>query len=219
MKHRSPLLQTAIETGNIGLVEAYLKAGSDVNAVDVRGRDLLSILENSFGSKPNSYLYAVMHLLEKHGFTPNKIPDYSDFLFTTAITLFTRLDPNVANTNGLTPLMQSAKQGYINAISILIAKGANVEARDTYGRTPLLLATVYGNISAVWILLKEGAKTAVVDNDGFTPAMHLLFGLSQKTICVYGETRLDWFALHKESIRQSNTTLAMMTSLNAYSPG
>ena len=69
-----------------------------------------------------------------------------------------------------TPLHNAAASGNAQAIAILVAAGANIEARDEYGRTALHLACTYPPGPAIVdALLVAGASINAQDSDGSTP--------------------------------------------------
>ena len=64
----------------------------------------------------------------------------------------------------LTALHRAANKGYLKAASLLVEKGANVNALDYLERTPLDLAIKYsGNSSVVRLLESKGSKQNAPD--------------------------------------------------------
>ena len=70
--------------------------------------------------------------------------------------------------DGMTPLHAAVENGNIEIIKLLLAKGAQINARNKVGGTPLMWAAVYGNDDAVKELLKAGADKSLKDEDGKT---------------------------------------------------
>jgi ankyrin repeat protein len=67
-------------------------------------------------------------------------------------------DPNTMLAHGETALMLAARTGSVAAIDVLIARGAEVDAREALrGTTPLMWAAAYANPDAVRALLAHGA--------------------------------------------------------------
>jgi ankyrin repeat protein len=68
---------------------------------------------------------------------------------------------------GKTALMLASEKGHVEAIKLLIERGANVVATDKKGNTSLLLASGNGHVEAMRILLDKGAiveaKTNFID--------------------------------------------------------
>jgi cytohesin len=66
-------------------------------------------------------------------------------------------------------LSESALKGQADIADLLLAKGANVNARDKSGATPLHQAALKGNLAFVTLLLQHGADVNARDGDGATP--------------------------------------------------
>ena len=71
---------------------------------------------------------------------------------------------------GWTPLHFAARDGYKEIVELLIAKGADVNAKDNDGgTTPLHHAASYGRNEVVELLIAKGADVNAKDNYGGTP--------------------------------------------------
>ena len=66
-------------------------------------------------------------------------------------------DPNLAASNGDTPLIAAARVGFTDAIEILLARGAKVNTANRMGETPLIIAVQQRQLPAVKLLLAKGA--------------------------------------------------------------
>lgn len=82
---------------------------------------------------------------------------------------------NLRDWNYYTPLIIAAKFGRTSLIPILLAAGADIEARDkngiTYeGRTPLAMASKNGHASLIPILIEAGASLNFRDEHGKVPS-------------------------------------------------
>jgi ankyrin repeat protein len=66
----------------------------------------------------------------------------------------------------------AAQLGWDEAVSKLVAAGADLEATDSQGQTALHLAAQSGAAGAIRILLKAGAKVDPWSNYHATPAMY-----------------------------------------------
>lgn len=73
------------------------------------------------------------------------------------------------DTEGSTPLHSALRRGCGNEVRLLIAGGANINAKDKNGQTPLHMAVESGHTNEVWLLLAEGVDIDVKDNNGDTP--------------------------------------------------
>jgi len=78
-------------------------------------------------------------------------------------------DIEIANKDGQTPIIRTKNT---LALSLLVKRGANINAKDNYGYTALRWATQNGNIPAMKLLLDSGANTEIQDNLGQTPIFH-----------------------------------------------
>ena len=79
-----------------------------------------------------------------------------------------RANPNLADKQGVTPLMLASQLGYVEGIGILAAKGAKVDTANDAGETPLILAVHRRDLPMVKILLAGGANPDRSDNSGRT---------------------------------------------------
>lgn len=68
-----------------------------------------------------------------------------------------------------TPLHVAAYKGHVAAIRILVADGANVNARNDKQWTPLHAAAAGGRPAAIDALVNRGANVNAEDRDGWTP--------------------------------------------------
>ncbi len=73
------------------------------------------------------------------------------------------------NDDGWTPLHKAAYEGYREIVELLIAKGADVNAKNKRGMTPLHLAAEYGRNQVVELLIAKGTDVNAEDEDGETP--------------------------------------------------
>ena len=67
-------------------------------------------------------------------------------------------DPNLAASNGDTPLITAARHGFTDAIELLLARGAEVNKDNRMGETPLIVAVQRRQLPAVELLLSHGAN-------------------------------------------------------------
>jgi ankyrin repeat protein len=75
-------------------------------------------------------------------------------------------NPNLADKQGVTPLMLASQLGYVEGIGILASKGAQVDTANDAGETPLILAVHRQDMPMVRILLAGGADPGLSDNSG-----------------------------------------------------
>ncbi|KAK6814087.1 hypothetical protein RU639_010128 [Aspergillus parasiticus] len=66
-------------------------------------------------------------------------------------------------------------QGYPAISKLLVATGADIEAKNNFRRTPLHLASLHGHIEIVILLLERGADVEAKDTDEWTPLINASF--------------------------------------------
>ncbi|KDQ17164.1 hypothetical protein BOTBODRAFT_87449, partial [Botryobasidium botryosum FD-172 SS1] len=89
-------------------------------------------------------------------------------------------DPNYRGAQGLRPLHFASeladKPGGIDAITTLIRKGADVNAKNDVDQTALAAAAANGSAPAIRLLLDHRADPLIYDQDGYGP-LHYAFAL------------------------------------------
>lgn len=73
-------------------------------------------------------------------------------------------DTNLADRNGVTPLLTAARIGFVDGAQVLIARGARVNQTNGQGETALHLAVQRRDIAMVRALIAAGADADVQDN-------------------------------------------------------
>jgi hypothetical protein len=126
-------LFAAADAGNIEAVKQHLAAGADVNAKDDWGKTPL-------------YVAALGGLIQLNA-TAARIG-------TTAATQ--------EEASGILNWMLDGLEKHKEIAELLIAKGAEVNAKDKYGRTPLHWAAKYGRKEIIELLLTNGADVNAI---------------------------------------------------------
>lgn len=80
-----------------------------------------------------------------------------------------KANPNVIDTNDLSPLHKVAGQAEIKIIQMLIEAGANLNARDHHGDTPLHQAITWEKVDIAEILINSSADLNARDQFDRTP--------------------------------------------------
>jgi ankyrin repeat protein len=70
----------------------------------------------------------------------------------------------LAASNGDTPLITAARVGYTDAVELLLALGARVDATNKMGETALITAVQQREVDAVKLLLEHGANPDKADS-------------------------------------------------------
>ena len=60
--------------------------------------------------------------------------------------------------DGLTALMCASKEGHSKVVSLLLARGSQVDLQDSRGWSALMFACQAGHSQVVWLLLEHGAN-------------------------------------------------------------
>ncbi len=129
------------KVGNTKIVEALIKAGVDVNAVNNDGLTALWVAAR------NGHTETVEALI-RAGADVNAV--------------------NAVNNDGLTALWLAARNGHTKIVEALIKAGVDVNAVNNDGNTALTLAAMNGHTETVEALIREGANVNAVNNDGLT---------------------------------------------------
>jgi ankyrin repeat protein len=82
-----------------------------------------------------------------------------------------RVDVNVADVDGMTPLHWAAHWDELEVVKLLLSAGANAKAANRYGVTALHEASLVSNVPMMEVLLKAGASPNVAYGSGETPLM------------------------------------------------
>jgi len=75
-------------------------------------------------------------------------------------------NPNIADRDGVTPLMRASQLGFVDGVERLIKAGARVDDANEAGETPLILAVHRRDTPMMRVLLKAGADPDRTDNSG-----------------------------------------------------
>lgn len=201
LKNEEPLLHTACQQGDPGLVKALLDKGADVNAADLFGWTLLHnaiyhghpkivqmVLERGADGSAadfhgNMPLHMAIELMvcEKNQLAEagKDVTEFNKCYMTLwrrsdvlNVLLANDVDVNAKDEDGLTPLHIASKRGDLAIVIALLDKRAYINAEDKNGLTPLHLASQEGDLAIVRALLDKGAYIDARDNRGLSP-LHL----------------------------------------------
>lgn len=126
-------------------------------------------------------------------------------------------DVNVRDADGVTPLMYAAAIGSVEAMTRLLARGADVNARNTLGSSALTWAT--NDVAKVRLLLDRGANVNVVSKPGRTPLLVATMDdasadvvrlLMARGADVHASDKLQATALHTAAVAADIETLRVL---------
>ncbi len=135
----TPMIWSAVNSGNMEFVRAMLQAGADVNAKD---NNEWSVLHQA-AFKGNLELAQL--LIDHHA------------------------DANAVDQDGKQPLLYAVYENHENVAQMLLDHGANVNQVSDLGVAPLHVASWQGAEETMLSLLDHGADVNVMDHDGMTP--------------------------------------------------
>jgi ankyrin repeat protein len=181
----------ASEKGDLALVQSLVKRGSNVNAVDQNGWAPLSIAAGRDDAAMAKVLLGYGANLDPGDFhkeTPWTVALRSGSASVVELLLQKGVDEKFKNqalffTIREQPTIIKVESGakgarlpddedsYARVATLLLQKGAQINARNEEGSTPLMEAAGYGRLSIVGALLKKGAALEARSNNGST-ALH-----------------------------------------------
>jgi len=157
-----PDLFQAIRSGDARLVQAQLRAGVDKDGAGAAGLTPLMYAVMTASE-------AVMRVLVEAGANVNASnPDGVTALHIasfdagkTRLLIEAGANVNAATKSGETPLLvASARSGNVQAVTLLLSKGANASAKTITGLTALGGAAIFGDPALMRLLMANGAKPA-----------------------------------------------------------
>lgn len=174
----------AVEKNETAAVVDLLKRGMDVNTADRAGTTLLMIAAR------NGNLDLLQTLLNNRA-SINRRNQFGDSALLLAA-LNARFDAAKllmekgaeVNPSGWTPLHYAVFGGNPEILGLLIARGANLDARAPNGQTALMVAVKLGKLDLVTMLIDADADMDLTDQDGVS-ALQLARKLGHKEIANY----------------------------------
>jgi ankyrin repeat protein len=156
-------LHYAARRGHKEVVELLLANGADVNA---RDRMSKTPVEHAMGGNHREIVQLLIY--KGADISPLHFALYMKDEAEARSLIEGGADVNRRTPYGTTPLDRAVVAGFRDIVELLIAKGANVNAKDNWDWTPLHSA-VYGHKDIVEILIAKGANVNARDGGGRTP--------------------------------------------------
>jgi len=157
------------------IAQALIKAGANVNLQNRSGNTPLHAAASAGDAAlANLLLHAASSINVTNIF--GSTPLHCALAYGTeevALMLIEKGAVLITSTNGITQLHVAVIREMTNAVSSLIALGADPNARDATGRTPLHHAALRGNLVCLSALIKAGANLDIQDSDSGESALHL----------------------------------------------
>lgn len=184
-------LHKAVKASNVDLIKLLLQYKADVNAIIKVKDDHLIVQEQELKKRQEEILKKEQEPLSRYpgeqlGIYNRKVQarkaefqNRKEILNQEKAELQKQLS-ELRENDGQTPLDIAASHGNTQIITLLLEKGANINAEYAH-QTPLFLAAMYGQENAVKLLLEKGANTEIKDNDGET-ALHRAAVICSKNI-------------------------------------
>ncbi len=172
------LLMLAAKRHHVTALAALLAAGLDVNARNgdgdtplafVAGKSEYELMVVGIGLALGQDRTSLMKLIFRPAQKSTESAATKRRLEAASLLLAAMADPNAADSEGDTPLLEATRSGDAELVSLLIGAGAEVDARSASGSAPLLHAAQFGLQEIARILLEADADTAVTDSQGRTP--------------------------------------------------
>tara|TARA_B100001179_G_scaffold15374_1_gene9842 strand:+ start:901 stop:1491 length:591 start_codon:yes stop_codon:yes gene_type:complete len=106
-------------------------------------------------------------------------------------------NPNIADKDGVTPLMISSRLGHIDGVIAFLEAGARIDPITSTGETPLIFAVHKRDVPLVRVLLANGANPDRTDNSGRS---------ARDYVALIGERRMSEEFKTADEQREDDTT-------------
>lgn len=184
------VLLAAARQGNAAKVAKLIADGAKANATSPTGETALHLAAQAGDAGSAHHLLAAgaKVIANRYGVTPLHVACTMGDAAMITLLLDGGAEITLATPDGRTPLMIAAQTGRPEAVRLLLARGADANAREsTQFQTVLMWAAAEGHVETVKTLLAAGADLKARSKAGFTA---LLFAVRHGRIWVV-DTLLD----------------------------
>ncbi|XP_031771636.1 ankyrin repeat and death domain-containing protein 1A isoform X1 [Apis florea] len=209
-------LHMAARYGHRDAVKMLINAGANVSAVNKKQYTLLMCAARGNNVRVVEYLAEAVESLNGDatdctGATAlHHAASAGHPSMITALSNVPRIELNATDKKGQTPIHCACAEEHLEAVEVLIALGANVDAQDHEGNTPLHVATRTRHTAIAQLLLRAGANTELIDEIGFTP-LHVAASQGCKGIL---ESMIQHGAALNKQCKYGNTPLHLACQNN-----
>lgn len=178
-KELDTTLLHAIHAGAGGIAMELLEQGADANAADgdmpaiilAAAKKMTNVVAALLSARANANAVGT----DKEG-KYNKVPVLGvaasvGSLEIVQLLLGAGAKVDMADANGVTPLMMASAAGHADVGGLLITRCANIDQASNTGYTPLLFAAHEGQKATLRMLLSRGAVVDRADKEGNTPLL------------------------------------------------
>ncbi|XP_078143078.1 B-cell lymphoma 3 protein [Centroberyx gerrardi] len=175
---RQTPLHLAVITHQAGMVEALLRAGADLAALDRNGQtalhlcceydqqDCLSVVLSQSSSS------TCLEIRNYEGLSPLHLAVQAGHMDLAKMLLDAGADINAMDVkSGQSPLMHAVESNNADMVHFLIENGCDVNSQSYSGNTALHSACGRGQVDTVRLLLKSGADSSLKNYHNDTPVM------------------------------------------------
>jgi len=163
-------ITVATYSGNITLMEMLLDYGADIEIANKDGQTPIIRTKNTLALSLLVKRGANINAKDNYGYTALRWATQNGNIPAMKLLLDSGANTEIRCNLGRTPIFHT--NDHEEALSLLMKKGANINAKDREGKTALRLATQIGDIPLMKLLLDSGADTEIGDNLGQTPIFH-----------------------------------------------
>ena len=157
-------LTNAVRRNQLGVVKFMVSQGASLQDLQGPGLNLLWVATGHGATDVVSYLIA-------QGLDPNLPNEYGETLLMRSFLLnfhFVNLNSGILDEAEYTERQTIVLQSVLEIAQLLIAKGADVNAKTQDGRTVLMAAVEGGSLEGVRLLIDNGARPEIETENGYT---------------------------------------------------